>query len=147
MAVYCRLAFGSSEPMLPEDVRMTQDHGKLYEQEAFFRQADFLKESRLLKDLSEVGEGACSHWEMLLARLAEQGRNVLAVDLENPHVDGIQSNLFIVKTFVTGLVPISFGYREEPCGMQRIYEVPVALGFRSDPIRYDELNRFPHPYT
>ena len=146
-AVYCRLAFGSSEPMLPEDVRMTQDHGKLYEQEAFFRQADFLKESRLLKDLSEVGEGACSHWEMLLARLAEQGRNVLAVDLENPHVDGIQSNLFIVKTFVTGLVPISFGYREEPCGMQRVYEVPVTFGFRSDPIRYDELNRFPHPYT
>lgn len=97
--------------------------------------------------LFKVGEGACSHWEMLLARLAEQGRGVLAVDLENPHVDGIQSNLFIVKTFVTGLVPISFGYREEPCGMQRIYEVPVTLGFRSDPIRYDELNRFPHLYT
>lgn len=146
-AVYCRLAFGFSEPMLPEDVRMTQDHGKLYEQEAFFRQADFLKESRLLKDVSEVGEGACFHWEMLLARLAEQGRNVLAVDLENPHVDGTQSSLCIVKTFVTGLVPISFGYREEPCGMQRVYETPVVLGFRSVPIRYDELNRFPHPYT
>ena len=146
-AVYCRLAFGSSEPILPEDVRMTQDHGRLYEQEAFFRQADFLKESRLLRDLSEVGKGACSHWEILLVRFAEQGRNVLAVDLENPRVDGDQSNLHVVKTVVTGLVPISFGYREEPCGMQRIYEVPVTLGFRSNPIRYDELNRFPHPYT
>ncbi|MDD5084296.1 MAG: YcaO-like family protein [Candidatus Moranbacteria bacterium] len=146
-AVYCRLAFGSSEPILPEDVRMTQDHGKLYEQETFFRSANFLMESRFLRKLSEVGKGACFHWEALLERFTEQGRIVLAVDLESIQACGDQLNLYRVKTFVTGLVPISFGYGEEPCGMKRIYEAPVALGFYPDPLGYDDLNKFPHPYT
>ena len=146
-SVYCCFTFGSSEPMLPADVRMTQDHGRLYEQEAFFRQADFLKESRLLKDFGDIGKSACTSWEMLLARLSDQGRNVLVVDLDGLEANRVQSDLYIVKTFVTGLVPMSFGYHEEPCGMQRIYEAPVILGFRSEPLSYDELNRFPHPYT
>jgi ribosomal protein S12 methylthiotransferase accessory factor len=146
-AVYCRLAFGSSEPIFPENVRMTQDHGKLYGQEAFFRRADFLKESRLLKDFVDVARSACFHWEILLARFVEHGMRILAVDLDGLKLNGIQSGLHIVKTFVVGLVPMSFGYQEEPCGMRRIYETPVALGFRSRPNRYDELNRFPHPYT
>ncbi len=146
-AVYCRLAFGSSEPILPEDVRMTQDHGRLYEQEAFFHRADFLKEHMLLKDFGEIGVAHCSSWEGLLRILSEQQRSVFVVDLEVPEVDGKKPTLHKVKAFVTGLVPISFGYGEEPCGMQRIYDVPVALGFCSERLRYGELNTFPHPYT
>jgi ribosomal protein S12 methylthiotransferase accessory factor len=146
-AVYCRLSFDSSEPIFPEDVRMTQDHGKIYEQECFFCKADFFQESLFLKNFGEIGKGSCLNWEMLLERFTEQQRNILVVNLENPKIDDMQSDLYIVKTFVTGLVPISFGYMEEPCGMRRIYEIPVSLGLLSASLCYNDLNRFPHPYT
>jgi ribosomal protein S12 methylthiotransferase accessory factor len=146
-SVHCRLVFGSSESIFPEDVRTTQDHGKLYEQEPFFHQADFFQESRLLRDINSVREGACLNWEALLSVFAKQGRSVFVVNLDGLGNEHGSSILHIVKTFVTGLVPMSFGYLEEPLGMQRIYEVPITLNFHSNPLRYDELNVFPHPYT
>jgi ribosomal protein S12 methylthiotransferase accessory factor len=76
-----------------------------------------------------------------------EGRSVFVVNLDGLGNEHGSSILHIVKTFVTGLVPMSFGYLEEPLGMQRIYEVPITLNFHSNPLRYDELNVFPHPYT
>jgi ribosomal protein S12 methylthiotransferase accessory factor len=146
-SVHCRLVFGSSESIFPEDVRTTQDHGKLYEQKSFFCQANFFQEFRLLKDINSVREGACLNWETLLRVFAKEGRSVLVANLDGLRNDHESPTLHIVKTFVTGLVPMSFGYLEEPLGMQRIYEVPVTLNFHSNPLRYDELNVFPHPYT
>lgn len=146
-SVYCFFVFGPGGPMRPEAVSMTHDHGALYEQEGFYQKADFFQNSDVLVDLGEVGMRACKSEGALLERLQGQGRNILVVDLDGLEANKRNSGLYIVKTFVTGLVPMSFGYLEEPCGMQRIYEVPVTLGFRAEPILYDELNRFPHPYT
>jgi hypothetical protein len=55
--------------------------------------------------------------------------------------------LTVAKVFIPGTIPMSFGYGLEPCGLERIYTLPVHLGFRTCSLEYSELERFPHPYT
>jgi ribosomal protein S12 methylthiotransferase accessory factor len=145
-AVYSRLTFGLGAHIGPEDVITTRDHGRLYEQEGFFWRADFFTVTRCQRAFDELDEGVSRTWDGLLKRFREQDRRTYVVDLPCPEIRGVTPNLRVVKCFVTGLVPISFGYLEEPCGMSRIYEVPLALGL-GPVLSYDDLNRFPHPYT
>jgi ribosomal protein S12 methylthiotransferase accessory factor len=143
-AVFCKLFDYPTNraEIKPQRVRLTSDHGTLYEQRHYFRCADFFhggpQEGRLAKM-----KAAALDWADLTSRFATRGMSILAVDLGTEEA----GTLRIAKVFVPGLIPISFGFREEPCGMDRIFSVPVFMKLRRNRLNYGQLNRFPHPYT
>lgn len=71
--------------------------------------------------------------ETLVARLADEGLETLVLDQTRPDV-----GMPAVKTVVPGLR--SFWARFAP---GRLFDVPVRLGRRSAPVRYEELNPMP----
>ena len=148
-AAYCRLRSQPSSSIHPLMVRYTDDHGNLYEQRQFFHQADFLTtggRGSTLK-LTNVAPRAPKTWQELLERFEAMRFPVIAVDLSRTENQKQQSVLKIAKIFIPGTIPMSFGYGLEPLGMERIYTLPVRLGYRTTPMPYGKLTRFPHPYT
>lgn len=146
-AVYCRLIGKPSKALSQKEVRFTDEHGNLYEQSRYYRQADFLgyNTSRSIS-LEITGKSGLKSWHKLIERLDEDSRRLIVVDLlasRNAAMLGMRT----VKVFIPGIVPISFGYGVEPLGMKRIYDLPVKLGLLNRPKSYRQLEKFPHPYT
>lgn len=146
-AVFCGLTSNSGKRIKPEEVRYTEDHGYLYHQRDYFRKADFLSAGRKIISLKEIENGAPRDWEELMARLDNIGRSLIVVDLAIPKEINPSEKLHIVKTFIPGVIPMSFGYGLEPCGMDRVYNLPFQMGYLSRRLSYSELSKHPHPYT
>ncbi len=144
-SVLCRLANGASKPIELSKVHLPCDHGRLYEQRRFFRKADFLKYSQNLVAFQEVGQRVAQSWQELLNRFVAKGWSLVTVTLNLADEFGGNSGLHIVRSIVPGMVPISFGYREVPCAMERVYRVAKEIGGLS--ISYRNMPTFPHPYT
>lgn len=144
-AVLIRLANGPSRPVKPLRVRTPEDHGALYEQRRFFRKADFLVRGRDALAFRELGRRAAQSWQELVDRFVAKGWPLVTVPLslgDGPDADG---GLHVIRSIVPGVVPLSFGYRQEPCGMERILTVAKELGGFS--VSYRDMPKFPHPYT
>ncbi len=145
-AAFCRLSGQATKPISYYDVRMTDDHGNIYEQQRYFRRADFLGSGSKKIRYQEIGKSSVQSWQELVDRLVDDGKNISIIDL--PATNGVRATDFkTVKVFISGIVPISFGYGVEPLGMQRIYDLPVQLKLLNRPKTYVELYKFPHPYT
>lgn len=144
-AVLIRLTNGPLRPIKPSRVRTPEDHGAIYEQGSFFRKADFLVQGRRSIAFRELGRAAAQSWQELVDRFTAMGWPLITVPLilsEELIGDGM---LHIVRSIVPGMVPISFGYRQEPCGMDRIRAVVAKIG--GSPTLYQDMPKFPHPYT
>jgi len=143
-SAYCALAHGvARKKMHIRDVKHTDDHGDIYTNPQYYGRADFLISGdpvKLHKSSSSIG-----NIDQLVSLLTARGHTVVVANLY-PKTE-IARNHASVKVFVSGLVPMTFGYREEPCGMSRVYELPVKLGMLKNKKYYRELNRFPHPFT
>jgi ribosomal protein S12 methylthiotransferase accessory factor len=50
----------------------------------------------------------------------------------------------VVRTLASEIVPIYFGYGQEPLGTRRLFEVPERLGYGGRRTKND-LNPCPHP--
>jgi thiazole/oxazole-forming peptide maturase SagD family component len=146
-AVYCRLDKKPPKSIQPRKVRYTDEHGNLYEQHRFFRQADFLADTKKLLRFTEIAKNTPRTWQELMNLLEVKGSAPITIDLSQTSNQKQVEMLNIVKVFLPGIIPMSFGYGLEPCGMGRIYSLPVQLGYRSTPISYKDLTKFPHPYT
>ena len=146
-AIYCRLRNPTVKAIHPKDVRRTYHHGDLYGQQKYFRRADFLAEGGKTIKFAGVAKNEPRSWGVLLERFEVMKLPHLTVGLGNGSQNTEITELSIAKVFVPGMIPMSFGYGLEPCGMERIYTLPNRLGFRTAPPKYGELTRFPHPYT
>jgi len=144
-SVLYRLANGSLKPIELSKVRFPSDHGRLYEQRRFFQKANFLVHSRNLITFQEVGQNVAQSWQELLDRFVAKGWSLATVSLNLTEELGGNDGLHIVRSIVPGMVPISFGNRGEPCGMERIRVVAKEMGGVS--ISYRDMPKFPHPYT
>jgi len=144
-SVLCRLANGPLKRIELSKIRFPSDHGRLYEQKRFFRRADFLVNGRKTIPLNKVGQHSAQSWEELLGRIDAKGWSLITVPLKLSEEFGGNSELHIVRSIIPGTVPISFGYREEPLGMDRIYAVAREFGGLS--VSYRSMPKFPHPYT
>lgn len=144
-SILCRLSNGSLKPITPSQVRFPSDHGRLYEQKQHYRKADFLAHGRQTVPLRGVGQTAARSWQELLDRFAERNWQLVTVPLHLSEDLGGNDGLHIIRSIVPGMVPISFGYREEPCGMERLYVMAKRFGGHS--ILYRDMPRFPPPYT
>lgn len=146
-AVYCRLSGQQAKSIQPQEVRYTDEHGALYEQRQFFCQADFLFRGGVVLRFTDVGKNAPKTWQELTEQFKTMKCPLITISLSQPKNQEQARNLNIVKVFVPGIIPMSFRYGIEPCGMERIYSIPVRLGYRGIPMPYRKLTKFPHPYT
>lgn len=140
-AIYCRLGNQPAKFILPQKACYPEDHGNVYEQRRYYHRADFLFKGKGMK-FADIGKNTIKTWDMLLRRFEMKDQPLIVVDL-----DCREKSLNVVKAFLPGVIPMSFGYGLEPCGMERIYNLPVNLGYRINPISYKEITRFLHPYT
>jgi ribosomal protein S12 methylthiotransferase accessory factor len=80
----------------------------------------------------------------LCARVEAAGSSVYAVDVTAQDVAAL--GLVVTKVVAPELCALDVVHRARFLGGRRLYEVPVALGFRSTPLAESELNPYPHPF-
>lgn len=144
-SVLARMDNGPAQPIVPQRVTMPHDHGALYEQRAYYGRADFLAHGRTSRKLDELGLSASKDFYQLERRVSELQSSLYTIDYTIPAEYGGNAGLHIVRVIMPGLVPMTFGYRQEPAGMRRLYEVASRLRRRS--IGYRDLTKFPHPFA
>ncbi len=144
-SVLARLQNGPAKLIKPHEVEMPLDHGALYEQNRYFRRADFMIQNRDSIHFMDLGMQAANSWQELLARFAVKDWRLLTVRLQLSEEYGGNQGLHIYRSIVPGMVPMTFGYNQVPGGMARIYEVAKKIEGRE--IRYGDLSKFPHPFA
>jgi len=130
------------------DIRDFEDHVALYAYGAMGHAIEFLLEG----EHSPAADG----WESLATRDARRdlattvgilrgaGLRAAALDLTTPDVAA--TGLRVARAVVPDLQPLDADYRHRFLGGNRLFEVPVRLGYRTTPLRLDELNPDPHPF-
>jgi len=143
--VLARFQNGSAKPIKPHEVIWPLDHGKLYGQKRYFHMADFLMRGHRRVAFREAGKGSAQSWHELLDRFSTKGWHLFTVPLYLSKEHGGNGELHIIRSIVPGMVPMTFGFRQEPAGMERIYAVGKELGKKK--LSYRELTKFPHPFA
>lgn len=146
-SIHCKRIFPERKTINPIDVHYTSDHGVLYEQAEYFSKADFLISGAEHILLSDIGKNASRNWSELIESIYRKGSKIIAVELSDSGLDSNNRHLHVAKVFIPGLVPMSFGYGQEPFGMDRIYDIPIRLNLVNRRVDYDSLTKFPHPFT
>jgi ribosomal protein S12 methylthiotransferase accessory factor len=58
-----------------------------------------------------------------------------------------RNGLFCVKVLIPGMLPMTFGHHlTRITGLDRVLTVPMELGYSKQPLTYEQLNPFPHPF-
>jgi len=122
-SVLHRLQQGVSDKIRPDEVIWPNDHGSLYGQKQYFRRADFLVASQRSVSFQEIGDNTSKTWGDILGCFESKGWKHLVVPLELFDDYGGNGDLSIVRVIVPGTVQMTFGNRQEPAGMKRLYEV------------------------
>jgi ribosomal protein S12 methylthiotransferase accessory factor len=143
--ILARLENGPPKPIKPHEVIWPLDHGKLYGQKLYFHRADFLIYGHRTIPFKEVGKGSAKTWNELIDRFSKRGWHIFTVPLHLSKEQYGNDKLHIIRSIIPGLVPMTFGFRQEPVGMKRIYVVAKELGGRE--FSYRELTKFPHPFA
>ncbi len=144
-SVLARLQNGPPDDKSPRNVWVPSDHGALYEQKRFFRRADFLTLGRDVVPFGRIGRNSASSWRELMDIFSVKGWKLITIPLQLPESLGGNGDLHIVRSIVPGMVPMTFGYRQEPAGMERLYEVAGKFGKPS--FSYKDITKFPHPFA
>lgn len=143
-SVLHRLQHGVPNKIHPDEVVWPNDHGQLYGQKCYFHNADFLVESCKSVSFKEIGRDTVSTWNDLLCCFEDNGWKHLVVPLELSDDYGGNGDLSIVRVIIPGTVQMTFGFRQEPAGMKRLYEVAERFGVGK--LTYRQLTKFPHPF-
>ncbi|MBD2866795.1 TOMM precursor leader peptide-binding protein [Paenibacillus oceani] len=81
----------------------------------------------------------------LVRRFRRLGLDVIVIDQTSPETE--RSGLFCVKVLIPGMLPMTFGYQlSRVAGLERVYQVPVRLGYADRPLTKEQLNPHPHPF-
>jgi ribosomal protein S12 methylthiotransferase accessory factor len=119
-----------------------------YEQPFAYEELEFTiasKEVRpIYRDQVALLDTEKQRLELLIQRLADLGLEALCVDITTEDVREL--GLTVVKMIVPGMVQLPRSEMERPIASKRIYETPVALGLRQEPIQPQDLNHSPHPF-
>lgn len=140
-----RLQNGPAKSRSPREIKMPLDHGAIYEQKKYFRHADSLFRGNKIIHFKKIGMEVAQSWNELIDILMVKNFNLLTIPLFLSEKYGGNNGLHIIRSFIPGIVPMTFGYREEPGGMERIYSVAKHLGNKT--LSYKDLVKFPHPFA
>ena len=51
------------------------------------------------------------------------------------------------KVIIPGMLPMTFGHHlTRVTGLDRVYTVPMTLGYTNEPLTNEQLNPHPHPF-
>lgn len=130
----------------PRSVATPEEHGLLYAQRRYYKSADFLAAKGHSVALSSIGNNRPADWPTFLDALAKKGLRLYWVDLSDPGYVVLGRPVHVARVFIPGLVPISFGYGQEPLGMPRLAAdiFPAAACVGENPTVYTS---FPHPFS
>lgn len=141
-SVLARLQNGPAPVLKPSDVAMPLQHGALYEQKGYYRRVNFMFEG----EVRMLGEQSTpvNNWNKLLDKFQQMDVPLVTTQFFLSDQYGGNGDLYIVRSIVPGLVPMTFGYRQEPGGMKRLYDVARQKGKR---LTYGNIRKFPHPFA
>ena len=143
-SVLSRLQNGQPTAIKPHDVGSPLEHGRLYASKHYFRAADFLVRGKESVSFQEMGSRASRSWQELMERFTKNNLRLLTIPLYLSDEYGGSGNLHIVRAIIPGLIPMTFGNRQEPAGMERIYRIGKEFGGKE--LSYGELTKLPHPF-
>lgn len=126
----------------PDEVGLTEDHGKLYAQANHYKKADFLVKGGGKVYLSSAGDNSADCWNELVSKISADYSSLITIPLSDRLDD--QNQLHIIRSIIPGLVPMVFGHGMEPAAMERIYQVAQNHG---KSITYNDLPSYPHPFA
>lgn len=140
--------------MLEDDslVREMDDHGMLFGlPQAEKRLAFLLEDNRPLQSFQDAFQKESRHADLtedlrdILQEFRQLGLNVIVVDQTPPELS--KNELYCVKVLIPGMLPMTFGHHLTRLkGLDRVLHVPMKLGYVEEPLSFEELNTFPHPF-
>jgi ribosomal protein S12 methylthiotransferase accessory factor len=136
----------------PFAVRTMEDHCMLYGlQEAEERLNFLLDDHRPLRTFAEEFKRSPENTDLkedlqdILQRFRRLDLEVIVVDQTTPITK--RNGLFCVKVLIPGMLPMTFGHHlTRVKGLERVLKVPMKLGFIKQPLTYEQLNPYPHPF-
>nr|WP_199332664.1 YcaO-like family protein [Anabaena catenula] len=151
----CQARFGDIERMATgaganlhqySDVKYLDDHNAFFYTMARLGELDFLfhhDQSCKVEDLpTNQSQSEVEKLQSVIARLHSVGVQAYLVEITTPDIASL--GFRVVRTLASELVPIYFGYGQEPLGTRRLFEVPERLGYGGRRTEND-LNPCPHP--
>jgi len=151
----CQARFGDIEAMATgagtnlnkySDVQNLDDHNAFFYKTARLSELDFLfhsHQSCQVEDLPNYApESEAEKLPLVIAKLNSVGAEPYLVEITTPDIASL--GFRVVRTLASEIVPIYFGYGQEPLGMRRLFEVPERLGYGGRRT-VDDLNPCPHP--
>lgn len=130
------------------DIFGPEEHGAFYftYRKEIFDNLEFFKKSSKKLSLSKMPKTKFNSLSDLANFLRLKGLKIISIDITQKDLIGSGVPIRVVKAFMPGLIPISFGFSMEPLGMERIYRVPQKLNAQRM-VRPGTLNSLPHPFT
>ncbi|AZU59946.1 TOMM precursor leader peptide-binding protein [Neobacillus mesonae] len=136
----------------PFAVRSMMDHGLVYGlPEAEDRLNFLLDDHRPLRTFAEEFKQPPTNPDLkvdlqeILQRFRQLDLEVIVVDQTTPITK--RNGLFCVKVLIPGMLPMTFGHHlTRVKGLKRVLQVPMKLGYAKQPLSYEQLNPYPHPF-
>lgn len=129
-----------------EDIQDLADHSAFFYTTARLSELDFLlhhHQHQNVEDLpTDTSATELEKLQSVVTKLDAVGAESYLVDVTTPDIASV--GFRVVRTLASELVPIYFGYGQEPLGTQRLFEVPERMGYGGRRTE-DDLNPCPHP--
>ena len=130
-----------------EDVHTLDDHSAFMSQLERRDEFAFLWQTGEQKRIDQLPNPSTGDVEKDLARctseLAAKGHRAAMVELTTP--DLVDYGIHVVRVIVPGLQPVHFGHGEERLGGERLFTLPMQMGFAASVRSESDLNPCPHP--
>ncbi|SHE11681.1 bacteriocin biosynthesis docking scaffold, SagD family [Chlamydia abortus] len=133
-------------------VESMEDHALLYSlPQAEERLRFLLDERRPLRTFAEEFQAASMNDDLtedlkqVLRTFRSLRLDVIVIDQSSGET--LRNGLRCVKVLIPGMLPMTFGHRfARLTGLDRVFEVPMKLGYAEHKLTPEELNPYPHPF-
>lgn len=115
-----------------KNVKTPIDHGMYYRDIKNIKNLNFLLESKKVISFNNKSNGN------ILNKVKEKDILIYHLDLSKDNYS------YVIKVIAPSLVPITFGYKNEPLGLERIFELPIRLKLKT---KIDIDINEPHPFA
>jgi ribosomal protein S12 methylthiotransferase accessory factor len=137
-----------SIPATGPEISTFDDHIFFYAEEGRARRAAFLDAAEARRPIRAVvplpGRNARERIEAAVERLASRGVSAYAVDVATPDVRA--AGLHVWRAVAPELCALDVVDRARFLGGARLYRAAHDAGLRPAPLRYEDLNLYPHPF-
>lgn len=137
------------DPLL---VSRMEDHSLLYTVPEAEQHLQFLLDAdRPLRTFEEEFKPRARHADLtedlkdVLKEFQRLNLNVIIIDQTAREIS--RNGLHCVKVLIPGMLPMSFGHHlVRLTGLDRVFRVPMELGYANRRLTPDDINPFPHPF-